>query len=350
MGREVLGSVRAGALVFTLALAFGIVGPVALAGPQYVVTDLGTAGQTHSEAWSVNNSGQVTGRTTGDEHAFLYSTGVISDLGPSDGWGINASAQVVGVGDPSIQHAILWSNSGTTDLGTLGGLTSAAFGINDSGQIVGWSDTGNNGPRRAFLYSGGVMNPLGTLGGPYSQAFGINNAGQVTGDSALTGTGYHAFLYSGGIMTDLGGLDGSNSSGVAINASGQVVGWSYSDANNRHAVLYCGGVVNDLGTLGGTESQAYGINDIGEVTGVSDGHAFLYSNGVMYDLNNFIAPNSGWVLYGATDINNVGQIVGYGSKDGNANEAFLLTPIPEPAAIGPLFWAATILMGKRIRR
>jgi probable HAF family extracellular repeat protein len=65
-----------------------------------------------------------------------------------------------------------------TDLGTLGGDT-FAWGINASGQISGYSYDTSAGQVRAFRYSGGTMNNLGTLGGSTSSAYGINNAGQV---------------------------------------------------------------------------------------------------------------------------------------------------------------------------
>jgi len=52
-----------------------------------------------------------------------------------------------------------------TDLGTLGGTESLARGINDSGQVVGYSATAS-GHWYAFLYYGGTMADLGTLGGP----------------------------------------------------------------------------------------------------------------------------------------------------------------------------------------
>src|SRR5215207_10175943 len=66
-------------------------------------------------------------------------------------------------------HAFLYdSTNGMKDLGTLGGTNSYAYGINDSGQVVGYSDTANSGPH-AFLYdSTNGMKDLGTLGGTNS--------------------------------------------------------------------------------------------------------------------------------------------------------------------------------------
>jgi probable HAF family extracellular repeat protein len=70
------------------------------------------------------------------------------------------------------------------DLGTLGGGDSRAEGINDSGQVVGDSETAG-GQRLAFLWTDGVMQDLGTLGGSHSEARGINDSGQVVGQSSV---------------------------------------------------------------------------------------------------------------------------------------------------------------------
>jgi len=113
-----------------------------------------------------------------------------------------------------------------TPLGTLGGIRSEGFGINDSGEVIGVYVT-SVGITRGFLYSRGVMRDLGTLGGDTSSGHGINTVGQVTGTSFTVGNGaLHAFVYSGGAMTDLGTLGGPNSFGEGINASGQVTGYS----------------------------------------------------------------------------------------------------------------------------
>jgi probable HAF family extracellular repeat protein len=85
-----------------------------------------------------------------------------------------------------------------TDLGTLGGTDSVAFGINDRGQVAGYAfgPAGSNpaGFVHAFLWLGGTTTDLGTLGGTYSVANGINDRGQVVGVSSTASGLEHAFL------------------------------------------------------------------------------------------------------------------------------------------------------------
>jgi probable HAF family extracellular repeat protein len=59
-----------------------------------------------------------------------------------------------------------------------------------------------------------------------------------------------------------------------------------------------------------------------------DQHAFIYSGGVMLDLNSLLNSNAaGWELQYASGINAAGQIVGFGTLNGGQDaHAFLLTP------------------------
>jgi probable HAF family extracellular repeat protein len=47
----------------------------------------------------------------------------------------------------------------------------------------------------------------------------------------------------------------------------------------------------------------------------------------MTNLNNLVPPGSGWVLKAASEINEIGQIVGWGSAPNGESHGFLLTPL-----------------------
>ncbi|MDB4915256.1 MAG: hypothetical protein JWM95_2900 [Gemmatimonadetes bacterium] len=140
-------------------------------------------------------------------------------------------------------HAFLYASGLMSDLGTLGGTNSRGYGINSAGQTTGYSSVAGNAESHAFLYSGGVMSDLGDLGGSYSEGFAINSSGEVAGYSYLAGDAiFHAFLYSGGVMTDLNGLLPSGSGwdleiAYGINDSGQITGAGVIDGEIHAFVL-----------------------------------------------------------------------------------------------------------------
>jgi uncharacterized repeat protein (TIGR01451 family) len=108
---------------------------------------------------------------------------------------VNDGGQVVG---QSQDHAFSWTPSGgMIDLGTLGGSSSAAAAVNDSGQVVGYSSTAGDSETHAFSWtpSGGMID-LGTLGGSSSVALAVNDSGQVVGYSSTAGDSeLHAVLW-----------------------------------------------------------------------------------------------------------------------------------------------------------
>jgi probable HAF family extracellular repeat protein len=81
-----------------------------------------------------------------------------------------------------------------TDLGTLGGSKSDALGINNRGEVVGYSLLAGRSTERAFLFSGGKMIDLGTLGGDGSWATSVNDNGQVVGWANTAGGATHGFF------------------------------------------------------------------------------------------------------------------------------------------------------------
>ena len=136
-----------------------------------------------------------------------------------------------------------------------------------------------------------------------SSARSINNGGDIVGEGLIAaGTAFHAFLNRKGSVTDLGTLPGGlNSFAKAINESGVVVGNA-----DVPFVDQCPGPFGQPVPCINFKLAA-----------------FVYANGVMTDLNTLIPSDSGWELIFASDINNRGQIVGYGLLGGKLR-AFLL--------------------------
>jgi probable HAF family extracellular repeat protein len=323
----------------------------------YQVIDLGAFGlpsnQGQSYALGLNSQGQVVGWSSysfgSSPHAFLYSNGVLQDLGTlplatqSVAHDFNTAGQVVGDsgGFPIIYNGSMTKlfNAGAT-----------ALGINDANQVVGNMTVGF--VSHAFLYGGGTVTDLNSQvggGSTGSMATGINGGGQVIGQSSGGAYLWTPTTPQGttGTIVNLGSLLGSSiSSAWGINDLGSAVGSFNNSQGNAHAFSYISGTVNDLGTLGGLTSTAYGINDAGQIVGTSvfvsgdsgRDHAFLYETGTMLDLNNLIVPGSDFSLLNyAEAINDRGQIVGYGTTTAGDIHGFLLNPntpaVPEPSSL-----------------
>lgn len=310
----------------------------------------------NSGAVSINDSGHVLGFTTGGD-SFVYNNGSVNWLSIprySSPIGINSSGMVVG---NSAGRGFVYNNGATQFLGGFSGspYSTRAAGINDAGQIVG-SAWNTQGTQRATLISNGSLVDLGNLMlNGYSAGNAINNSGQVTGE-AQTSYGGHAFITRNGEMVDLGAFAWGVSRGWAINDMGQVAGTSLVNNIEKHAfITTLEDKMIDIG-LSGYSSEALGINNAGQAVGYfgdnSGGskRAFVTLNGVMTDLNTLIAANIGWTLMEAYDVNNSGQIVGWGIAANGLQRAFLLNPVasvPLPAS----FWLfGSVLLGFGQRR
>jgi probable HAF family extracellular repeat protein len=273
--------------------------------------------------------------------AVLYSNGQVIKLGDGEAYSINGSGEVVGftsvVNNPSgcFLCPFVYSRGTLSILGAFGGGVGIAYGINDSGQIVGYANTAD-GRSHAFLYEARVMSDLGALPNTNnSVARSINSSGQIVGWSSAVNGGVlasrRAFIYSGGRMTDLSGFGGDDTTATSINDIGQVVGSSKKSDGSARAFLYENGTMSEIGPLpGGNTELASDINNFGQVVGYAwiaalhDYRAFLYSGGVVYDLNSLIPSDSGVVLRVANAINDAGQIV-CTSDSGS----FLLSPLAQ---------------------
>ena len=304
-------------------------------------------------------------------NALVEILGILPGYSHSWAVDVNESSQVAGgcyyYENTERHRAFVWDPDpeiGMIDLGTLGddeGRWSRAYAINGDGQVVGqaagraflWEDVNHNGQSDP-----GEMIDLGTLGGPTSEAASINDSGQVVGTADVPGGGEHAFVITpedvdgdgdldwfddagdgltNALMIDLGTLGGPQSSAAAINDSGKIAGTAQIDGNTGHAFLLTPGedsagnpvwsldddgdgandLMTDLGVLKRlAASTSADLNDAAQVVGQSYKNPgsrnavvkpFLWEDGQMKDLNELTEDFS----YGAWPlrINNADQIL-----------------------------------------
>lgn len=318
-------------------------GARAEAGPRYNVVDLGPLGGTYSQAFYVTSKGVASGE------ASL----------PDGDW-----------------HAVLWQNGQTTDLGTLGGLNSSAFGSpNAIGQVVGEAETSNTDPNgedfcgfyasgaplsgttcQGSLWQNGSMTPLSTLGGYNSAASAINKSGVIAGNAETATTdstcppydptlGQYQVLQGEPVVWKNGHIEelptfGGDPDGfaIAINDYGQVAGASGTCSTFNpvdglylspvHALLWDHGKVTNLGSLGGAfGNQAHNMNNRGQVVGVSDlagdavFHGFVWSQSTgMKD----VGTVAGDTYSVALAINDAGVVVGVSQPTLTSLRAFVV--------------------------
>jgi len=312
----------------------------------YVAIDMGTLG-------GPSSSGCVPDcRYLNNQSAVIFR----SETANPDPFGSNP-INVFDLGD--LEYAVIWQNGSVIQLNPLvAGYSTFANWVSDSGIVAGLAENGQIDPLTtspetvATIWYQGFAWTLGTLGGASSAAEGVNNVGQVVGAAATpvadpnaagfnnyyspwfsVATEQHAFLWQDGFLFDLGTLGGTDSVAVGINQSGQVAGYallntpvnSSTGIPTMHAFLWQNGTMSDLGSLGGTVSQAAFINDSGQVIGTATlagdqtTHSFIWQNGTMTDLGTLGGDNATAIW-----INNAGQAVGYAQLAGDSStHAFL---------------------------
>jgi probable HAF family extracellular repeat protein len=350
------------------ACCFGILFVASLCFAQmYTVTDLGTLGGTQSQALALNEHGQVVGWSliTGGTSVHAFRTApntainsATDDLGTLGGtWSyanaINASGQVTGYsyaissidGFRTAANAAI--HAATDDISGGSWYYTEAFDINASGQVVGFLIS-DNFPSHAFRTAPNrpidLMTDVLDFAVPSrtSVAMGINDIGQVVGYFTTATGQYHVFRTAPNssinpATDDLGTLGGSISAAGKINSSGQVVGWSLTSGDAfQHAFrtapnMPINPATDDLGSIDGSSTVGIDVDDFGQVVG--GWPAFVYSNGVMHDLNRLV-PSGSVFLGNANGINNSGQIIA--SSYSETSHALLLNPIYKASVQQPI--------------
>ena len=300
----------------------------------------------------------------------VHNLGTLAPRSNSTAAAINESGLVAGTmnnGVDGTRQAFLGtSRSDLRLLGTLGGSLSVALGLNDRGEVAGWS-LNAEGVRRPALYSGGrwldladpadgftrgVANAVNAAGqatgqfgaqafihdgtrsrelriGNTSEGLDINDHGVVVGGAVMAGDVVRRpFLYESGRTTLLPSLGGTFGQAWAINNAGQVVGYSYTAGGELLPFVYGGGVMTALAPAG--FGEALDINDQGWIVGSLNLSAALWHGDARWKLDDLVARDQAdrWQLLSAQSINERGQIAGYGLFHGRLR-GFVATPVPE---------------------
>lgn len=291
----------------------------------------------------VNNQGVLVWTLTPNNISRAYTWSVstgYSYLGPLSGYSvssalsINDNGQVAGysyTSSPDQSRACIWSDNQVIDVGALPSGTyspdSAAYDINNLGQVVGRSRSGSN-VGDAFLWSENVgMQDIGEN----ACAYAINDNGVVVGNH-----GNNGFIWTSDLgMRDINIPDLKGTMAIDINNSGQVICISEPSATASSGPSYIwqdGYGATSLGVLAGSWNYtlAYAINNLGEVVGSSGCQPFIWNS---TDGIKALPVPSGLSNGVATAINDNGLIIGYANDSSYKRHLLLWTSVPEPSSL-----------------
>jgi hypothetical protein len=225
--------------------------------------------------YGLNDFGQVVGGyqdNAGNFHGYTYTGGkyVTFDEPGAAGQtllsGINDFGQIVGVGNA---ETFLYNRSKFTNIANSNDFS--PLGINDRGQILGFSPVSTTG--NYAVYTAGVFTPLPTVqGAAFTTYNGFNNLGQFVG-VYIEGSSSPAFVETKGVFTvinDPASGPGGFTVPFGINDWGQIVGY-YCDSSFKgcHGFLDTNGHftnIDDLNASPGSTTPEL-INDVGQIFG-----------------------------------------------------------------------------------
>lgn len=247
----------------------------------------------------------------------------ITDLGVLPGGfgssarAINDTGKIVGMSDSSTgRRTVEWVNGQITIL-PVPGLSgdSIPTDVNDSGEIAGYYAVGS---QRQGIYWNPSNTPFflsGVPGGTVlsTTALAINNSGRILGKSTLAPTfDTRGVIWLGSsFQTDIGSCLPAD-----INDAGVVVGLAAFSSTVVHAFRWQAGQFTNLGTWpgAGAATDAYAINNAGTIVGKSSNVASVWKNGVVTALP---MPPGISAFTAAVDINDAGDIIATGGIPGD---------------------------------
>jgi hypothetical protein len=334
-----------------------VVAAVAAADPQYQIYDIGVVqtGDTASQGFGASTGGIAVGRSfrTGGAQAFTWTLGGgIVGLPNLSGRSFcvsnsaNDSGIVVGTGATtafgSSRLPVVWQNGVVSQLPLPTGQTLGdANHVNASGVAVGSVNGGSL--QRGVIYSGGsasIITQTTSNGSYFLTAFGINDSGRVVGqgidpNNAAVNVGI-VYDIGASMAFSVGALPGFNGAlAFGVSNTGYIVGSSMLNQGSGLPFIWsdAGGIVAIPLASGTSQGSARAVNSAGWVVG-NDSSAFsipfLYDGTTTYRLADIIPAGSGWDLSmntssSALGISDHGVIVGTGVYNG-ATHAYAMVP------------------------
>jgi hypothetical protein len=337
-------------------------------GPQYQIYDIGVvqAGDKASQGLGVSRAGIAVGRSLSNDgsQAFTWTlNGGLVGLPNLNGrsYCVSNSANdggiVVGTGATTAfgsgRLPVIWQNGGVSQLPLPVGQTLGdANSVNASNVAVGSVNAGSD--QRGVIYDGGsatIMTQTTPDGSYFLTAFGINDSGRIVGQGidpvhAARNVGI-AYDIGQSMAFDVGALPGMNGAlAFGVSNTGYIVGSSMLNQGSGLPFIWSdqGGMVAIPLVSGTSQGTAQGVNSNGWVVGTDSGNfavPFLYDGTTSYRLADLIPPNSGWDLStntfsSALGISEDSVIVGTGVHNGDIRAYAMVpvspTPTPSPSA------------------
>jgi uncharacterized membrane protein len=254
---------------------------------QFTYTSLDYPGGTLTTARGINNHSEIVGayRVTQLRHALLIKGGQFIPIDPnsllgthySEAFKSNDRGDVVGqyIGDDGFLHGFLLRKGVLTTLDFPGASDTYAFGINESGTVVGGWDildsSGNALIQHGFTWNRGNFTQVDFPSAGDTVVIGINARGDLVGgwDSGITSTVGHGFVFSKGqfISLDVPFAGATITQGNDISASGAIVGYWIESTGVAHGFLALGGSFTSIDYPGAASTAAWGINSAGQIVG-----------------------------------------------------------------------------------
>lgn len=326
--------------------------------PQYQIFDIGVVqtGDSASQGFGVSPGNTAVGRSfrSGGTQAYSWtqSGGIVGlpnisgrnfcvSNSANDGGIVVGTCATTAFGSGRLP--IIWQNGSVSQLPLPSGETLGdANDVNSSGITAGSVNAGST--QKAVVYNGSTATVITqtTSGGSFfTTAFGINDSGRIVGpgidpNNAARNVGMYFDLGSSSAF-EVGALPGANGAiAFGVSNGGHVVGSSMQNQGAGLPFIWTqtGGIVAIPLAAGTSQGSARAVNSAGWAVGtVSSAFAipFLYNGVQTFRLADLIPANSGWDLSNNTSssamsISESNVIVGTGVFNGQTH-AYAMIPV-----------------------